>query len=73
MSIDEYSLYLYGCHLYYIINTDVALAFIRITIKEVKMVEKVLVDVNNADEQELTLIPGIGPKLARRIIDGFTG
>ena len=33
------------------------------------MVEKVLVDVNNADEQELTLIPGIGPKLARRIID----
>ena len=32
------------------------------------MVEKVLVDVNNADEQELTSIPGIGPALARRII-----
>ena len=32
------------------------------------MVEKVLIDVNNADEEELTLIPGIGPSLARRII-----
>lgn len=33
------------------------------------MVEKLAVDINTADEEELTAIPGIGPVLAQRVIE----